>query len=168
MDEMIRNEAYVEIMGGGSLVYDMVEEFRDYEYSSPTAVYCISPPQVTDMLRFTGTGDTGEAWNMLSDNLKEQLEYRVSFNTVISALNSKKGSSIMAYAALYTAMDKDESVRVNEPTVFLYVFEKGIPVAVTFDEGGRMQGQFVFLDDVNNLSSLFAQLNCSVTQINLK
>jgi hypothetical protein len=110
-------------------------------------------------------------WAKLPENLKEQVENRMSFSMLVSLLNGQQGSDVLAFSSMYTAADTDSRVRVTENTTLLYIFEKGTSIAVTFTEQGTMQGQFIFLpktDSFEEVQTTFAQLGCTVTEVDFR
>jgi hypothetical protein len=71
---------------------------------------------------------------------------------------------------MYTAYDENKSINIKRTTVFLYIFEEGTPIAVTFSKSGGVNGQFVFLDGIESLSdvrTVFEPLDCSVKRVDI-
>ena len=167
MEEMIQSEEYCEIMGSGAQFFETAILADTNDYDSPIAVYSISMPDVNDLLEIAS--DHGaDQWNSLSDNLKRQLQNRISFSTIISVINGQQGAQRLAFSSVYTAFDRREDIKVDDTTIYLYVFEEGIPIAVTFSEYGAVTGQFVFLEDIDTLKKardVFEEYNCSVTKV---
>lgn len=166
MDEMLQSDEYAEIIGI-RVNKDVIESVNTKDYSSPTAVYSISSPEVNDLLQQFGNYKV-EDWNNLSDNLKVQIENKVSFSSVISSLNGRKGADEISFAALYTATDRKDNIKPEKPISYLYIFEKGTPIAVSFTEDGYLYGQFVFLEKTDSLSdikSLFDAYKCDISEI---
>lgn len=168
MEEMIQSEEYADIMGfiGEDELLEMVDT---NDYDSPIAVYCISMPEITDLLKIADDFVTDQ-WNRLSDNLKEQIEKRLSFSTIVSMINTHKGSKILAFSSCYIAFGENENIKVDDTKIYLYVFEEGIPIAITFSESGSIIAQFVFLEDIDTLSNArdaFEEYGCSVIKIDI-
>lgn len=115
-----------------------------------------------------GYGDDAD-YDKLSDNLKEQLNYKVSFSTVVGALNVKNGGvEAIALCSILTAIKYDKDIELNGEIAYIYVFEKGVPIAVTFDESGRAYGSFILLGDnksYEDISKTFEKYYCTVAKI---
>ena len=168
MEEMIQSEEYSDIIGTND-VEELLKTVDTNDYDSPIAVYSISMPEITDLLRITDDYDADQ-WNRLSDNLKEQIERKLSFSTIVSMINAQQGAQKIAFSSVYIAFDEDENIKVDDTTIYLYVFEKGIPIAITFSESGSINGQFVFLEDIDTLSNAratFEKYKCSVIKIDV-
>lgn len=166
MDEMIGSEEYSEMIGGKSFK-SLVQTVDTGDYNLPIGVYRIDLPEAQELLKLLKVSDL-EDWNRLSENLKKQIENKVSFSAIISILNAKKGSEYVAFSSVYTAMDKNTKFKIEKPVVLLYVFEKGEPIAVTFSETGSVSGQFLFLDEIKSDSEIkefFKEYKCSVSKI---
>ena len=168
MEEMIQSQEYAAIMGSPS-IDSMATDADTGDYDSPIAVYQISMPNITAYLKRTNAQNM-ELLNSLSRNLRKQVENRFSFSVMINYINSTKGNNAIAFSSIYVATDKNDDLRIDEPTVLLYIFEEGIPIAVSFSEYGAMHGQFVFLEDNFNYSTLkafFKELDCTVKRVDI-
>jgi len=169
MEEMIQSEEYMSMFFVNNKNMDaLLEGIDTKDYDSPIAVYRISQPDAKQFAQLTGMSD--EFWNALSDNLKEQVMNRVSVSSIFTMINAQYGDIKLAFSASCVAIKKNEKIAVNEATTYLYVFEKGIPIAVTFSETGVMNGQFVFLEDVYKLSDIqevFKEFKSTVTKVDI-
>lgn len=168
MEEMIQSEEYAEILGVNG-VEELLEIVDRNDYDYPIAVYSISMPKTVDFLKITANYSEDQ-WNSLSDILKRQIENRVSFSAIVSMINGQQGAKKLAVGSLYTAFDKYEKIKVDDTTVYLYVFEEGIPIAITFTESGGVNGQFVFLEDIatlSNVRAVFEDYGCSVAKVDV-
>ena len=168
MNEMIQSEDYADIIGAND-VEALIETVDTNDYASPVAVYCVSLPDITELFEITGNDDMNQ-WNNLSGNLQRQIENRVSFSTIVNIINSQQGSQKITFSSLYTAFDKNENIKVDETTIYLYVFEEGTPIVITFSEDGGVSGQFVFLEDIDTLSNVRTALEeykCTVTEVDI-
>ncbi|MBR4868298.1 MAG: hypothetical protein IKU10_03995, partial [Clostridia bacterium] len=169
MEEMIQSEEYADIIGAND-VEELLAAVDTNDYDSPIAVYSISMPEITDLLKIAADED-GEQWNRLSDNLKKQIEDRLSFSTIVNMINDQQGGAkIISFSSIYTAFDKNKNIKVDDTTVYLYVFAEGTPIAITFSESGGVNGQFVFLEDIDTLSkarTAFEKYQCTVTKVDV-
>jgi hypothetical protein len=139
------------------------------DYDSPVAVYRITLPKSDKFVKITGSFDE-DRWNSLSPNLQKQIEHRFTFSAIANIINSAYGSTNLAFSSLYTAYEENKSINIKRTTVFLYIFEEGTPIAVTFSKSGGVNGQFVFLDGIESLSdvrTVFEPLDCSVKKVDI-
>lgn len=168
MEEMIQSEVYTRLYAnGGGGIDDIRSEVNTNDYDSPTAIYKITLPETEGLLTRMNPS-SALLWGSLSDNLKKQIENRMNFSMVASAVNGAKGSSYLAFSSMYIATGVNESVAVETPVTYLYVFEKGAPIAVSFTERGGVQGQFLFMDDTETLSGVrnfFRSFGCRVERV---
>ena len=137
------------------------------DYDSPIAVYSVEIPNAKDILSKLGIENI-EEYDKLSDNLKEQLDHKVSISSIISSINAQSGTNTMALCSLLTATKDDKDVELDKSIAYLYVFEKGIPIAVTFTKSGYANGQFLLLNDSNSyedISEIFNRYSCKVDKI---
>ena len=168
MDEMLGSKEYAEIMASGS-VDQVVDSVDTNDYDSPVAVYRITLPKSDKFVKITGSFDE-DRWNSLSPNLQKQIEHRFTFSAIANIINSAYGSTNLAFSSLYTAYEENKSINIKRTTVFLYIFEEGTPIAVTFSKSGGVNGQFVFLDGIESLSdvrTVFEPLDCSVKRVDI-
>ena len=169
MDEMINSKDYAYLIGVSNNILSLTDTIKANDYGSPIAVYSITLPDSTDFLKIAGGFDMSN-WNNLSDNLKEQAENKFSFSTIINLINSQQGTDRITFSSIYTAFDKNDSINLKSTINYLYVFEKGTPIAITFSESGGVSGQFVFLENIDtleNAKSAFEKYNCSVSSVEI-
>lgn len=167
MQEMVYSDEYISAFTNSEYAEE-IERFRADDYDSPTAVYSVEMTSVKDTLLLLGYGDDAD-YDKLSGNLKEQLNYKVSFSTVVGALNVKNGGiETIALCSALTAIKYDKDIELNGEIAYIYVFEKGVPIAVTFDESGRAYGSFILLGDnksYEDISKTFEKYYCTVEKI---
>lgn len=166
MQEMVYSNAYISLYPAIEFE-DEIVKFQATDYDSPIAVYSVEIPGAKDILSKLGSENIDD-YDELSDNLKEQMEHRVSFSSIISSINAKSGASTMALCSLLTATKYDKDIELDKSIVYVYVFEKGIPIAVTFTESGYANGQFLVLGDSKShedISEIFDQYSCKVDKI---
>ena len=166
MQEMIYSDEYISLYTAIEFE-DEIKNFQATDYDSPIAVYSVEIPNAKDVLSKLGSENIDD-YDKLSDNLKEQLDHRVSFSSIISSINVQSGTNTMALCSLLTATKYDEDVELDKSIAYLYVFEEGIPIAVTFTESGYANGQFLLLNDSNSyedIIEIFNRYSCKVDKI---
>ena len=167
MQEMVYSDEYISLYAAIEFE-DEIIKFQATDYDSPIAVYSIEIPNAKDILSKLGSENI-DGYDKLSDNLKEQLDHRVSFSSIISSINAQSGTSTMALCSLLTAaMKYDKDIELDKSIAYLYVFEKGIPIAVTFTKSGYANGQFLLLNDSNSyedICEIFNRYSCEVDKI---
>lgn len=168
MDEMVGSAEYADIMATGS-VNQLAASVDTNDYDSPVAVYRITLPKSDKFVKLAGNFDE-DRWNSLSKNLQKQIENRFTFSAIANIINSSFGSTNLAFSSMYTAYEENKGINIKRTTVFLYIFEEGTPIAVTFSKSGGVNGQFVFLDGIESLSdarTVFEPLDCSVKRVDI-
>lgn len=166
LQEMIYSDEYISLYTAIEFE-DEIEKFQATDYDSPIAVYSVEIPNAKDVLSKLGSENIDD-YDKLSDNLKEQLDHRVSFSSIISSINVQSGTNTMALCSLLTATKYDEDVELDKSIAYLYIFEEGIPIAVTFTESGYANGQFLLLNDSNSyedIIEIFNRYSCKVDKI---
>lgn len=169
MEEMVESEEYAQLLGTAGM-HTAIEQVSDCDLDAPLAVYEITPPEPEKLIKQMADNDFQEVWEDMSPALQEQVKNRFSFSTLVTAHNGRMGSSYMAFCATYTASQKMPQLTVDEAKVFVYVFEDGINVVVTFGETGYANGQFLFLeglDDPDDAEDTFREMKCKVERINI-
>jgi len=166
MEEMIESDEYSSIMGGQiSGVIDLRETIGHVDFDEPEAVYSIELPDAEDFLDTAGYSGNDD-WDELSDELQQQITNRISVSTLISSYHSAKGSYAVAFSALYTALLYKDDISPEQTTVYLYEFEDGAAIAVTFHPHGQMNGQFVLLGE-DDAEDVFEKLGCKVKELDI-
>ena len=166
MQEMVYSDEYISLYSAVEFE-DEIVKFQATDYDSPIAVYSVEIPNAKDVLSKLGSENIDD-YDKLSDNLKEQLEHRVSFSSIVSSINAQSGTNTMALCSLLTATKYDKDVELDKSIAYLYVFEEGIPIAVTFTKSGYANGQFLLLNDSNSyedISENFNRYSCKVDKI---
>lgn len=171
MNDMVRSEEYASFLNGDRNFPDVIDVVNTNDYDSPTSVYSIEMSNSKDLLlEKLLTDEEKAAWNNLPNNLRKQFENKISFSSIISVINGQNGSQKIHFSSSYIAFEKFESLNIKEKMIYLYVFEKGTPIVVTFSESGYAQGQFLFLNTDNNLSEIrnaFEPYQCSVQRVDI-
>ena len=169
MNEMVQSEEFASIMGVSDFS-DVIKIVDTNDYDSPIAIYSIEMPKIKDLFALFNVSEM-DVWSSLSNNLQKQLENRINFGSIISIINSQHGSSELAFSSSYIASDYFDTLNVDKQIIYLYVFEKGTPIVVTFSKKGYVSGQFLFSSNMNSLSdvrSVFEPYQCAVDSVNIE
>ena len=167
-EEMIGSDAYKSIMGV-HVSDETMEKMAEGVYDSPSAVYSITLADPDALLNLLTDTDQ-KYWQDLPEVLKEQLKLRVSFATIFTSISSKQGTDAIVIASQYMASKRIETLSLNGEKVFLYVFETGTPVAVSYKNGGA-SSYFLFLEEAGTLEDIqkvFEPYQCNVEKLNIK
>ena len=142
MAEMLESEEYKSLYNLPSEYDDQVNMLREGDYSKSIAVYelLISEEELLD-----NTID--------KDGLSKELyEYICSsaYVSFASRINQTSGVDAMAVSAVFTAQKIYANKDIDTNRVYLFVFEDGCPIAVTFVVDGkdllRAVGHFIMND----------------------
>lgn len=136
MNEVVSNEAYLSLIGTSGDVEEMRKVVNTGDYDRPIAVYSISLDErmVQVLLQNMLMQDVkiNEAYDGLSEKLKELLRSRISVQTVCSIVNGKMGVPYISFASISQIAMRSEALTDEKGACYLYVFEKGSPILVTF------------------------------------
>lgn len=166
MQEMVYSDEYISFYTSIEFE-DEIVKFQATDYNSPIAVYSVEIPSAKELLSKLGSENIDD-YDKLSETLKEQFDYRVTFSSIISLINAQRGTNTMALCSLLTAIKHDKDIELDKSVVYLYVFEKGVPIAVTFTESGYANGQFLVLSDsksYEDISEIFNKYSCKIDKI---
>lgn len=168
LDEMVKSEDYASIMSTGALD-EVISQVNTDGYDKPSHVYSLKLPSSDELLGMANL-DNNENWNALSDTLKDQLKNRLNFSVFITSVNNARGSKIVAFSSAYIATDYCEDKKLQD-IVYLYFFEDGTPIAVTFNKRGNISAQFLFAENIENIEKakdFFKELNAEIEEIKIK
>lgn len=166
MDEMLRSDEYLTMMTSAAEFQDIVEEMRTGDYAEPENVYKIAIPNdvLGSMLQVLGE-DTGVLDGM-SDTLYKALNKKVAAG-MVNQLNAQAGVTHLALTSIFTANKVFVSDEADQDYIYLYTFENGYPIVVTFTmgEGGAVtaSGSFfmneeISFESVDEVKSLLEQV----------
>ena len=85
-------------------------------------------------------------WDSLPDRLQEQVLLRMGVQTFIARLNSMSGAEYISFASAANAVLRKEELTGEKAVYYLYIFEKGTPVLVSFGYHSAA-ASFVFIPE---------------------
>lgn len=168
MEEVVKNDFYSNYCVS-SYIKEERHQFIANDYDTPIKVYDITlfTDAKTQFLKLNTI--TEEEWNELPESVKEQLLNKMKMPTVVTNINAKNGINIFAVANSYVITKQFEGCSIKNDFSYLYVFETGKPIMVTFSpshNGVNAIAQFLITEKVNSLSTLrelFGNYDCQVS-----
>ena len=146
MSEIAGSETYLSLYGTPDTWSDVREAVNTGDYDKPVAVYAVTMdnPETYLRLMIDRDPDSSSQWNSLSDNLQEQLLNKIGVTTICSIVNGQAGASSISFASVAQAFIKNSGLTEENNVSYLYLFEKGTPILVTFGYH-TATGMFVFI-----------------------
>ena len=153
MEEMVKSSSYGELYGMAS---GEIEALRDKlavgDYATPQAVYEITVPDTGKLLALLGENNPLDSF---SDSLRTFLNSRAA-SSLANQLNARQGSAALATASVYMASKTFVSSSLDHNTLYLYTFQKGHSVMVSFvageDHSVTATGVFLMAEDFSSSS----------------
>ena len=144
MTEMLTSDEYISLYAFSSISYDeQINALRKGDYSKSSAIYELSIPE-KELL------DDVVDKDKLSEELYEYI-LSSSYTSFASRVNEPCGIEAMTVSVIITAQKTYAYGNKDTKTIYLYVFEKGYPIAVTFVSGGnnslKATGHFIMNDN---------------------
>lgn len=145
MSEMARSEECLDLFyTGNDKVKSVIQDISAGDYTTPKAVYAISTTEIESLSTF-------ELNNL--DNVSEGLKSYITqkaLGSLMTQINSYSGVEILAATSVCTVGKTFVNKETNEDVIYLYTFDNGVPVAVTFivgeDNAISASGVFVMND----------------------
>ena len=134
LNEMLQDQDYLELFYTSDSVLSLAQtELNTGDYDSPTAVYRLTLKEPQEwILQILPESDL-EKLNAMSPALQEQLWNRMrGTGYMANIINSKKGTEILALTSVIQVLLNKPELETEEAEYFLFVFEKGLPVLVTY------------------------------------
>lgn len=130
VDEMAKNDNYTAVYTGSPRISNIIAEFGKGDYSKPQAVYKLTPKD-----EYLAQYQASDELSGMSEKVKE-----IILNKTVAALvtqvNAMGGAENLAATTVCTAGKTFVNSEISNPiTIYLYVYENGFPVAVTFTAG---------------------------------
>lgn len=142
MVEMIESEDYKALYNLPKECDEILNNLRETDYSEFLAIYEISIPE--DRLLDS---------SVKKENFSKDLYNYISSSAYVSfasSINTKSGSSAAIVSSAFAVSKSFAKKNMNENKIYLYVFENGFPIAVSFISDGdgvfRATGNFIIND----------------------
>ena len=148
MSGMADSEAYCSLFGPQEMYREVREKVNTHDYDRPVAVYSV---RLTDSKSFIEEAllkdqESRNTWNSLSPALQEQVLGRFGVQSLCSIVNARMGSEYIAFCSVVTAFIREQTLASDSSGCFLYIFEKGTPILVSFGYRAA-SGQFLFIPE---------------------
>jgi len=143
MVEMLENDEYKEIYGVSDQYDETISKLREGNYEKRAEIYELTVP-IDQLLEKSFDED---------DFSKDVYTYLCSsaYTSFVSRINIASGVDSVATSSMFTAQKCFTNNKVEENTIYLYVFEDAYPIAVTFTVSGdntlRALGNFILNDE---------------------
>lgn len=169
MQELINDDAYAELMGYNSYNYS---KFKALDYNSPIKTYKIIGPSFEEFLHLDINKTILDKWSNYSTEIKEQFKIRFStqaifYNIIFSSIDNIEDNIISSDCLISKIFEG----YIEETIAYLYIFEKGQPIMVTFANYNNKltaNAQFVPTTKFNTLSdtrAIFNKYGCKVDNL---
>lgn len=134
MNEMVRSEDYQAAMNPGVSLQSEVEKIAAGDYTKASAVYEIRIPDDT-YENIMQVGLDGAGKDDLSADLYAYLEQKM-LSSIALQINARYiGTSALAASSIFTATKTFVNTELENGTIYLYTFEHGYPVMISFVRG---------------------------------
>ena len=150
MDEMINNESYQEVMASSSDLESAFKMLAVGDYSKASAVYEIHIPDRT-YDNFISINQEGDVKNDMSEKLYTELKGRMTVSLANMINGRYNGASYLAASSIVSASKVFVNTELEESKVFLYTFETGFPIMISYvkGDGGAVTATGYFLMNEN-------------------
>ena len=153
--EMAGNRDYLSLYTGDEEILGILARaVEGKDYTSPKAVYSLTVPEdaAGKILELMGM----EGADSLPDHLKRRVREKM-FQALPAQVNAMAGADTLAAASICTAGKVFADPAVTDGVIYLYTYENGAPVAVTFlpgEDGAVSAGGTFLLGDSFSVESL--------------
>lgn len=134
MGEMVDSEAYLSLLSQPETFSEILERVNTHDYDRPAAVYSVSLSDPRSYLEelLDDDPDSRETWDSLSPALQDQFLARMSLPALLARSNVRAGAVYMALFSAANAVIRNETLTGEAPCYYLYFFQKGAPILVSF------------------------------------
>jgi len=143
MGQIAADENYISLIVGVSEIDAVRETVNTGDYDRPTAVYELKLKDPRAFVESTMDETTRETWAKIPEELKEQALRRFNVQALLTMYTSRQGAVNIAFSSATVAVVPND-LTAEESVYYLYTFEKGTPILVSFGYRGAT-GTFVFL-----------------------
>lgn len=164
MVEMLESEDYISLYNLPDTYDDEINSLREGDYSKSIAVYELLVPE-EELTKSIGL----DVKKSLSKELYEQLRSS-AYASFASRINGISGLTVMAVSSVFTVQKNYTNKDIDTNAIYLFVFENGCPIVVTFATNGegslRAVGHFIMNDKFITEDEKSIKESCEALGIN--
>ena len=159
LGQMAADEHFISMLAGSEAVETIRETVNTGDYDRPVAVYELKMTDPKVYVESNLDEKSRETWDKIPEELKEQTLMRIGVPVLCTMHTSRQSAAEIAFSSLATAIVRNEELTAEDTVYYLYIFEKGTPILVSFGYHGA-SGSFVFLpkEQCGTLADLQAAL----------
>ena len=169
MEDMVKNE---DIRNFCQDDISDLEPLIANDYDTPIAVYKIGLPTIDETLKILLL-DRYEQFENLPEYWKENLEYSANVTTLQMNIAILEDDLTNYNTASNYYLTRQLEGKIVEPQAFLYTFETGTPIMITFQQyNDKILATSTFiasskLDSLSNVREIFAKYSCTVEKFEI-
>lgn len=129
IEEMAESEEYIAVYTGSPRISDVISDFGDGDYSSPSKVYRLEPAAEI-IAEYAHSAELSG----MSDKVKDMV-FAKTIAALATQANAVDGAENLAATTVCTAGKTFVNSEISDPVIYVYVYDNGYPVAVTFTAG---------------------------------
>ncbi|MBE6694287.1 MAG: hypothetical protein E7589_05955 [Ruminococcaceae bacterium] len=164
MAEMVENEAYISLYDLPDAYDETISKLREGDYSKSLAVYELSIPAEEMFEVFDAA--------IKKEHFSEDLYKYVCSSAYVSfasRINQRSGAEAISVSSAFSARKTFASKSIDAYKIYLYVFENGCPIAITFvansDGSFSAVGHFIINDAFVTNDEYSIQQSCEASGI---
>jgi len=165
MAEMVKSEDYISLNNLTAAHNEIISQLRDGNYSKSLAVYELSIAEAELLKSF------GEDFDRAA--FSEELYKHIcssAYGSLVSNINQKNSFDALVVSNAFTAQKSFAGKKMDTNKTYLYVFENGCPILITFLPGEnrsfRAIGHFIINDTFATDDELSIIKSCEVLGVN--
>lgn len=169
MEDMVKNE---DIRNFYQDDISDLEPLIANDYDTPIAVYKINTPTTEEYIK-TILSDRYEQFEKLPEYWKEHLRYSVNIINIQIDIAMSEADTINFYTIVNYYLTKQLEGKIVEPQAFLYTFETGTPIMITFQQyNNKILATSTFiasskLNSLSNVREVFDKYSCTVEKFEI-
>ena len=134
LSEMVQSRDYLNLFLTSEEALERLDSmFNTGDYAAPVAVYRLQPSDPREWIRTQLPESQLEQFDSLSPVLQEQVYARMQgVNMMSGMINAARGVEVIAVTSAVQALVKNPGLEFEEQEYYLFIFEKGVPVLVTY------------------------------------
>ncbi len=154
MDEMVQSRDYLSLFMNNEDSLNMLDTvFNTGDYDKPVSVYRLVQTDPEKWLMAQMKEEEQEILESFSPALREQVRIRLKGISLLNnQINAKRGVETLAVSSALQALLNKPELEIEEPEYYLFVFNKGVPVLVTYS-WHHASGMFCALESTETESA---------------